>query len=72
MSTIRSDVSALCRYCERLLSEHISPPLTDDEEQLIAYYIDEMTRRFVTKPRSIANGVLPTSLQSVARSGECS
>lgn len=46
VNTIRSDVSAFSKHCERLLSERIYPPLTDDERKLIAYYIDEMTRRY--------------------------
>jgi len=45
MSTIRLDVSAFSRSCERLLSEYLDPPLTDDEQQFVAYYLGELTRR---------------------------
>ena len=60
MSTIRPDVSAFSRSCERLLSEYLDPPLTDDEQQFVAYYLGELTGRLKANQQQL-QPMLPAS-----------
>ena len=49
---IRKEVQAYASACERLLSDGWDPDLTQDENDLIAYYAKAMSHKF--KERSYA------------------
>jgi hypothetical protein len=53
MSTIRKEVSTFSSSAERLLSEFITLPLTEDEQALIMYYVDQLARRFDAQPLAL-------------------
>jgi hypothetical protein len=49
MSIIRADVTAFAKCSEVLLSKYFEPPVNKDERDLIAYYLDELARRYEAK-----------------------
>ena len=53
MSAIRKEVSTFSSSAERLLSEFITLPLTEDERALIMYYVDQLARRFDAQPLAL-------------------
>ena len=69
MSTIRPDVSAFSRTCERLLSEYVDPPLNDDERQLVGYYLEELTRHLKANLATLGTGA-SGQRQSISSSGD--
>ena len=46
MLPLRKDLQAYASSCERLLSPILEPALTQDEQDVILYYANELTRKF--------------------------
>ncbi len=42
----RTELQTYTRVCERLLSSVIQPELTQEEQDLILYYVNELARKF--------------------------
>ena len=70
MNTIRPDVSAFAKYCERLLTEFVDPPLTNDERALIAYYLDELSHHLKDTRPTATNGTAVPQTESLYRSNQ--
>jgi hypothetical protein len=54
MEKIREEVTAYVRACECLLSP-FDPPLNQDERDLIAYYVENLARRYEPSPSAKAS-----------------
>ena len=59
MLQLRQEVLAYTRACEHLLSQELT--LTEDERSLLAYYIQELSRKFFREHSSVD---LPASQQT--------
>ena len=46
MLVFAKEVQTFIRACEHLLSMPSSPPITDDEEALVAHYIQELSHKY--------------------------
>jgi hypothetical protein len=46
MDPLRKELQAYASACERLLSSHLHPALTQEEKDLIVYYADELAHKY--------------------------
>jgi hypothetical protein len=53
MHLIRQEVRNLARACEELLSHQLQPQLTEEEQEFIVYYVNELSRTFGQKPLAL-------------------
>jgi hypothetical protein len=46
---INKDLRIFLRACEQLLSSHLQPRLSEEEQELVGYYVNELSRKFGQK-----------------------
>jgi hypothetical protein len=46
MDHLRQELQRYCRACEELLSDDLEPQLTQEEQELIIYYVNELSKKF--------------------------
>ena len=46
MDPLRKELQVYASACERLLSSHLQPDLTQEEKDLIVYYADELAHKY--------------------------
>ena len=50
MNLLRQEIRSFARHCEQLLSNHLQSPLTEEEQELIIYYLNELVEKFGHEP----------------------
>ena len=53
MFTLRPELIAFTRACEHLLSDGV--PLTEDERNLLEYYVNDVVREFLADKSIVSN-----------------
>jgi len=51
--TLRPELLGFTRACEHLLSDGV--PLTEDERNLLEYYVNDMVRKFLAHKSIVSN-----------------
>ena len=70
MLLVRQELKSFSRACELLLSDNLEPRLTEEEQELITYYVYELVERFGHKARNSMTKV--TDVTSPTREEETS
>jgi hypothetical protein len=50
MELLRQEIRNYVRACEELLSDHLEPRLTEEEQDLVIYYVNELFAKLGHKP----------------------
>jgi hypothetical protein len=53
MELLRQEIRNYVRACEELLSTHLEPRLTEEEQDLVIYYVNELFAKFGYKPITV-------------------
>jgi hypothetical protein len=59
MNHVCQEIAAYTRACERLLSRE--EMLTEDERSLLEYYVNELSRQFLSDKPMVRRGVAETA-----------
>src|SRR5262245_30922572 len=52
MNLLRQEIRNFAHHCEQLLSNHLPSPLTEQEQELVVYYLNELRLKFA-QPDSV-------------------